>query len=76
MLYALARPLLFALDPERAHELTLGLADAPGQGGPPRDKGREVGDGVGARLEEGDRLGWRVDAAGGDEPGAGRQRLA
>ncbi|MDH4095258.1 MAG: quinone-dependent dihydroorotate dehydrogenase [Betaproteobacteria bacterium] len=29
MLYALARPLLFALDPERAHELTLGLADAP-----------------------------------------------
>jgi len=29
MLYALARPLLFRLDPERAHELTLGLADAP-----------------------------------------------
>jgi dihydroorotate dehydrogenase len=29
MLYALARPFLFALDPERAHELTLGLADAP-----------------------------------------------
>lgn len=29
MLYALARPLLFALDPERAHGLTLGLADAP-----------------------------------------------
>ena len=29
MLYALARPLLFALEPERAHELTLGLADAP-----------------------------------------------
>ena len=29
MLYALARPLLFALDPERAHALTLGLADAP-----------------------------------------------
>jgi len=29
MLYALARPLLFALDPERAHQLTLGLADAP-----------------------------------------------
>ncbi|MDA1118637.1 MAG: quinone-dependent dihydroorotate dehydrogenase [Proteobacteria bacterium] len=29
MLYALARPLLFLLDPERAHELTLGLADAP-----------------------------------------------
>jgi len=29
MLYALARPLLFALDPELAHELTLGLADAP-----------------------------------------------
>ena len=29
MLYALARPLLFCLDPERAHELTLGLADAP-----------------------------------------------
>src|SRR5512134_1625566 len=29
MLYALARPLLFALDAERAHELTLGLADAP-----------------------------------------------
>jgi dihydroorotate dehydrogenase len=28
MLYALARPLLFALDPERAHALTLGLADA------------------------------------------------
>jgi dihydroorotate dehydrogenase len=26
MLYALARPLLFALDPERAHALTLGLA--------------------------------------------------
>ena len=29
MLYALARPLLFALDPEFAHALTLGLADAP-----------------------------------------------
>ncbi len=29
MLYRLARPLLFALDPETAHELTLGLADAP-----------------------------------------------
>lgn len=29
MLYALARPLLFALDPETAHGLTLGLADAP-----------------------------------------------
>jgi dihydroorotate dehydrogenase len=29
MLYALARPLLFALDPEVAHGLTLGLADAP-----------------------------------------------
>jgi len=29
MLYALARPLLFALDPETAHELTLQLADAP-----------------------------------------------
>lgn len=29
MLYALARPLLFALDPETAHELTLGLSDAP-----------------------------------------------
>ncbi|MGD9953399.1 MAG: quinone-dependent dihydroorotate dehydrogenase [Burkholderiales bacterium] len=29
MLYALARPLLFRLDPELAHELTLGLADAP-----------------------------------------------
>ena len=29
MLYALARPLLFCLDPERAHALTLGLADAP-----------------------------------------------
>jgi len=29
MLYALARPLLFRLDAERAHELTLGLADAP-----------------------------------------------
>lgn len=29
MLYALARPLLFCLDPERAHGLTLGLADAP-----------------------------------------------
>ncbi len=29
MLYALARPLLFALDPETAHLLTLGLADAP-----------------------------------------------
>jgi len=28
MLYALARPFLFALDPERAHALTLGLADA------------------------------------------------
>ena len=28
MLYALARPLLFALDPETAHLLTLGLADA------------------------------------------------
>ncbi len=28
MLYALARPLLFALDPETAHRLTLGLADA------------------------------------------------
>jgi len=29
MLYALARPLLFALDPETAHQLTLELADAP-----------------------------------------------
>ncbi len=29
MLYALARPLLFALDPELAHALTLELADAP-----------------------------------------------
>jgi len=29
VLYALARPLLFALDPETAHSLTLGLADAP-----------------------------------------------
>jgi len=29
MLYALARPLLFALDPETAHALTLELADAP-----------------------------------------------
>ena len=29
MLYALARPLLFCLDPEHAHALTLGLADAP-----------------------------------------------
>lgn len=29
MLYALARPLLFALDAETAHSLTLGLADAP-----------------------------------------------
>ncbi len=29
MLYALARPFLFALDPESAHRLTLGLADAP-----------------------------------------------
>lgn len=29
MLYALARPLLFALDPETAHSLTLELADAP-----------------------------------------------
>jgi dihydroorotate dehydrogenase len=29
MLYALARPLLFALDPETAHDLTLALADAP-----------------------------------------------
>jgi dihydroorotate dehydrogenase len=29
MLYALARPLLFALDPETAHRLTLELADAP-----------------------------------------------
>jgi len=28
MLYALARPLLFALDPETAHRLTLGAADA------------------------------------------------
>ena len=28
MLYALARPLLFALDPETAHRITLGLADA------------------------------------------------
>ena len=28
MLYSLARPLLFALDPEVAHRLTLGLADA------------------------------------------------
>jgi dihydroorotate dehydrogenase len=28
MLYALARPLLFALDPEKAHRLTLRLADA------------------------------------------------
>jgi dihydroorotate dehydrogenase len=29
MLYALARPLLFALDAETSHALTLGLADAP-----------------------------------------------
>ena len=29
MLYALARPLLFALDPETAHAVTLALADAP-----------------------------------------------
>jgi dihydroorotate dehydrogenase len=29
MLYALARPLLFSLDPETAHSLTLALADAP-----------------------------------------------
>ncbi len=29
MLYALARPLLFCLEPELSHELTLGLADAP-----------------------------------------------
>jgi dihydroorotate dehydrogenase len=29
LLYALARPLLFALDPETAHSLTLELADAP-----------------------------------------------
>lgn len=29
MLYALARPLLFSLDPETAHTLTLALADAP-----------------------------------------------
>jgi len=29
MWYALARPLLFALDPETAHALTLALADAP-----------------------------------------------
>jgi len=29
MLYALARPLLFSLDPETAHLLTLALADAP-----------------------------------------------
>jgi dihydroorotate dehydrogenase len=29
MLYALARPLLFALDPETAHQLILELADAP-----------------------------------------------
>ncbi len=29
MLYALARPLLFALDAETAHQLTLELADAP-----------------------------------------------
>ena len=29
MLYALARPFLFALDPETAHTLTLELADAP-----------------------------------------------
>ena len=29
MLYRLARPLLFALDPETAHSLALGLADAP-----------------------------------------------
>ena len=29
MLYAFARPLLFALDPETAHLLTLALADAP-----------------------------------------------
>ena len=28
MLYALARPLLFALDPETAHHLSLGIADA------------------------------------------------
>jgi len=28
MLYALARPLLFALDPETAHRLALGVADA------------------------------------------------
>lgn len=29
MLYALARPLLFALEPETAHALALGLTDAP-----------------------------------------------
>jgi dihydroorotate dehydrogenase len=29
-LYALARPMLFALDPERAHDLTLAALDAPG----------------------------------------------
>ena len=29
MLYALARPLLFSLDPDTAHSLTLALADAP-----------------------------------------------
>jgi dihydroorotate dehydrogenase len=29
-LYALARPLLFTLDPERAHDLTLASLDAPG----------------------------------------------
>jgi dihydroorotate dehydrogenase len=29
MFYALARPLLFSLDPETAHHLTLALADAP-----------------------------------------------
>jgi dihydroorotate dehydrogenase len=33
MLYALARPLLFALDAERSHELGLGLADAAARAG-------------------------------------------
>jgi dihydroorotate dehydrogenase len=51
MLYALARPFLFALDPERAHALTLGLAAlvpaARPAGSPVRAMGLEFPNAVG-----------------------------
>jgi len=51
MLYALARPLLFALDPERAHALSLGLAGllpaARTAGAPVRAMGLEFPNAVG-----------------------------